>query len=112
MKIFQIVNGICFYDISKIYPTVESTIGNFTPETLFIEAPDYVFEGWGYDPDETGDNRFIKPIPPKGWLYDDESGTFYKEPTETNETSSEETTKPTYEELYAIYLEYQKEKNQ
>lgn len=117
MKVFQIIDYICFSDMTKNFPTVESTIGYFTPETLFVEAPDYVFEGWGYDPDETGDNRFIKPIPPEGWLYDDESGTFYKEPTEeakqtTNETSSEETIKPTYEELYAIYLEYQKEKNQ
>lgn len=79
MKIFQIVNDICFYDISKIYPTVESTVGYFTPETLFVEAPDYVFEGWEYNPNEIGNNRFIKPISPEGWLYDDQTGTFYPE---------------------------------
>ena len=114
MKVFLILDYICYNDMTENFPTVESTVGYFTPETLFVEAPDYVFEGWGYDPDESGDSRFIKPIPPEGWLYDDESGTFYKEPKEpttnetnieeTTETNTEETPKPTYEELYAMYL--------
>lgn len=106
MKVFQVIEYICFSDMTDDFPTVESTVGYFTPETLFVEAPDYVFEGWGYDPDETGDNRFIKPIPPEGWLYDDESGTFYREKDliQNEETNTEETPKPTYEELYAMYL--------
>ena len=28
------------------------------------------------------DNRFIKPTPPDGWLYDDNTGTFYEANTE------------------------------
>lgn len=50
---------------------------------VFAEAPDYVFEGWGYDASQTGDARFIKPIAPDGWHYDDVNGTFYPdaEPT-------------------------------
>lgn len=107
MKVFLILDSICFNDMTENFPTVESTVGYFTPETLFVEAPDYVFEGWGYDHDETGDNRFIKPIPPEGWLYDDETGTFYQENTKPQtepETNTEETPKPTYEELYAMYL--------
>lgn len=79
MKVFQVLNGICFWDGTEQFPALESTEGKFAPDILFVEAPDYVFEGWGYDPEETGDNRFIKPTPPEGWLYDDETGTFYPE---------------------------------
>lgn len=96
MKVYQIFQGICYWDATRKFPTLESTIGKFTPETLFVEAPDYVFEGWGYDPDKTGDARFIKPTPPEGWLYDDETGTFYPE----EELPPSE--KPTYEELMSM----------
>ena len=96
MKVFQILNDICYCDLTRDFPTLDSTVGRFTPNTLFAEAPDYVFEGWGYDSDETGDARFIKPTPPEGWLYDDETGTFYPE----GELSPSE--KPTYEELLSM----------
>ena len=36
-----------------------------------------MFEGWGYNPEAEGEARFIKPIPPEGWLYDETTGTFY-----------------------------------
>lgn len=49
-------------------------MGFFPPEVLFVEAPDYVYEGWGYL-----NGEFIKPTPPEGWLYDDKTGTFYLE---------------------------------
>ena len=29
---------------------------------FFVEAPDNVFEGWGYL-----DGEFIQPVPPEGW---------------------------------------------
>lgn len=97
MKVFQIFDNVCYCDMTNQFPTLESTIGKFTPETLFAEAPDYVFEGWGYDPEEAGDSRFIKPTPPDGWLYDDETGTFYPEdgipPSE----------QPTYNDLMTMY---------
>lgn len=102
MKVFQILNDVCYWDATMQFPTSESTVGKFTPETLFIEAPDYVFEGWGYDEDMEGDNRFIKPTPPDGWLYDDETGTFYPEdglpPFE----------RPTYNELISMYQAIEK----
>ena len=97
MKIFQIFQNICHWDATKEYPTVESTEGTFSSEILFVEAPDYVFEGWGYNPDETGDARFVKPTPPEGWLYDDGTGTFYPE----EEIAPSEM--PTYNELLAMY---------
>lgn len=79
MKVFQILNGICHWEATSVHPTVESTIGRYSPETLFVEAPDFVFEGWGYDYD-TGE--FVQPTPPPGWLYDPETGTFYPEDSE------------------------------
>ena len=79
MKVFQIENNICYWDATKQFPNVDATIGRFPAALLFVEAPDYVFEGWGYDPDAEGEECFLKPTPPEGWLYDDETGTFYQE---------------------------------
>jgi hypothetical protein len=75
MKIFQIISGFCFYDATNIHPTLNSTKGKYPPDIKFVEAPDYVFESWGYD-EVTGE--FIQPIPPDGWAYDETNGTFYK----------------------------------
>ncbi len=83
MKIFQIFNSrntietFCHWDATRKFPTIESTIGKFPPDVLFVEAPDYVFEGWGYDPTKEGDERFIQPEAPEGWAYDEATGTFY-----------------------------------
>ena len=79
MKVFQIVDGFCFWDATKKFSTVGATVGFFPESDLFVETPDYVFEGWGYDEDAAGDERFIKPETPEGWRYDDETGTFYPE---------------------------------
>ena len=79
MKIFQIVGNICFYDATSVHPTLLSTVGKYPPDVLFVEAPDYVFEGWGYNPLAEGDARFLQPKPPEGWIYDPETGTFYPE---------------------------------
>lgn len=76
MKIFQILDGICYYDATAVHPTLADTIGKYPPGVIFVEAPDYVFENWGYDESKTGDERFIKPTPPEGWYYDDETGSF------------------------------------
>lgn len=77
MKVFQILGGICHWDATRKHPTLADTTGKYAPDILFVEAPDYVFEGWGYDATAEGEVRFIKPTPPKGWAYDDATGTFY-----------------------------------
>ena len=77
MKIFQIVENLCHYDATAVHPTLADTEGKYPPDVLFVEAPDYVFEGWGYEDTQEGDERFIKPTPPDGWLYDDATGIFY-----------------------------------
>lgn len=76
MKIFQILDGLCYYDATPIHPTLDSTVGKYPPNVQFVEAPDYVFENWGYDSTKSGDERFVKPTPPEGWYYDDETGSF------------------------------------
>lgn len=76
MKIFQILDGICYYDATPVHPTLADTVGKYPPSVIFVEAPDYVFEHWGFDETKTGDERFVKPTPPEGWYYDDETGTF------------------------------------
>ena len=77
MKIFQISNNIVHYDMTHLYSSVAVARSKYPPTVQIVEAPDYVFEGWGFDPNEDGDARFIKPTPPAGWEYDDKTGTFY-----------------------------------
>ena len=90
MKIFQIMGGFCHWDATNEFTTLADTEGRFAPDVLFVEAPDYVHESWGYDETAEGDARFIQPTPPKGWLYDEATGTFYPESTEVTTTSDEE----------------------
>lgn len=77
MKVFQISGGLCHWDATKKHPTLADTADRYAPDIVFAEAPDYVFEGWGYDATAEGDARFIQPTPPEGWAYDDATGTFY-----------------------------------
>ena len=74
MKIFQIKNDLCHWDATRQFPTLESTTNRVASNIVFVEAPDHVFEGWGYV-----NGEFIRPEPPEGWLYDEASGTFYPE---------------------------------
>ena len=101
MKVFEVQEGIISF-FHPEYASVKEAYLYFAPNIIFVEAPDYVFEGWGYDPDAEGDARFIKPTPPEGWLYDDETGTFYPE----GEIPQPE--KPSYAELYSMYSAIEK----
>lgn len=75
-KVFQVVDGFCYYDASALHDSVASVPDGLYPSSLIlVDAPDYVREGWGYD----GEN-FIEPTPPEGWLYDRVTGTFYEDP--------------------------------
>lgn len=77
MKIFQIFKGFCHWDATYKHPTLKSTEGLYTSDIIFVEAPDYVFEGWGFNEDAEDEARFIQPTPPEGWVYDEKTGTFY-----------------------------------
>ena len=72
MAIFQILNGKCHWKTP--FASLDETVGKFPPDCIFVDAPDYVNEQWGFDETEIGDDRFIKPVPPEGWVYDDETG--------------------------------------
>lgn len=76
-RIFQVFTGFCYWDATRVHPTLASTEGLYAPDIKFAEAPDYVREGWGFDPSAEGDARFIEPTPPPGWRYDRDTGTFY-----------------------------------
>ena len=78
-NIFQIVNGFCHWKTP--FKTINET-KNFPKDCIFVEAPDYVHENWGFDGTKEGDERFIKPETPEGYCYDEESGTFYKKEVE------------------------------
>lgn len=80
MKIFQIVDGKCYW--CTPFSNLEEVSDRFPSNCTFIEAPDFVFEGWGFvTKDEegneiTGDARFIKPEIPEGFTYDESTGEF------------------------------------
>lgn len=102
MKIVQILGGFVHWDASASVPNLEAASRLFAADMIFVEAPDYVFEGWGYDPLADGDARFIQPEPPEGWLYDPETGTYYpdgEDPPGANTDSD------VWDELAAAYRE-------
>lgn len=76
MKVFQVFNGFCYYDATSLYPNAEEAAKHYSPDTHFVDAPDYVFESWGFDEAKEGDERFIRPEAPEGWEYDEDTGTF------------------------------------
>ena len=78
MKVFQIVSGFCYYDATSLYVNADEAVKHYSPDTVWVDAPDYVFESWGYDGSKEGDERFIQPVPPEGWAYDPGTGTFYQ----------------------------------
>ena len=90
MKVFQITSGFCRYDATHLYLNAEEAAKHYSPDTLWVDAPDLVFEGWGYDETAEGDARFIKPTPPDGWAYDDATGTFYPLNPEPSEPTEED----------------------
>ena len=96
MKLFQILNDRCYYHLPGVaFPDTEVY---YAPNIEFAEAPDYVFEGWGYDGNAEGDARFIKPIAPEGFEYDENSGTFY----DPNNLPADEPEKLSYDDLVAL----------
>lgn len=102
MAIFQIVNGKCHWRTP--FASLDEVKDRFPPDCLFVDAPDYVNEQWGYDETEIGDDRFIKPVPPEGWVYDDESGQMM--PEDMLEQALEETKAAKQNENNAIFAKW------
>jgi hypothetical protein len=99
MKVFQIIDGFCHWDATAVLRRAADAVGRFPESDLFVDAPDCVFEGWGFDSSLEGDARFIQPIPPEGWLYDEGTGRFYREDDEPGEAPD------VWDELAKAYAE-------
>ncbi|MDR1755089.1 MAG: hypothetical protein LBR74_09385 [Eubacterium sp.] len=77
MKLFQILNGRCHFDMTALYHDLNDAKSHYSSDIIIVETPDYVFQDWGFDETKTEDERFIKPVPPEGWAYDEDTGTFF-----------------------------------
>lgn len=94
MKVFLVRGGSCAEDVTDaVLATPGFREGGMTaadteemlarvpvphPGDRYVVAPDRVWAGWGFDPGRRGDARFMKPLPPAGWRYDEASGTLYR----------------------------------
>lgn len=77
MKIFQILHGMCHWETP--FKSLDEIVNRFPTDCLFVEAPDYVTEQWGFDETEIGDDRFIAPSVPEALVMNDDTGTFVEE---------------------------------
>lgn len=77
MKVVQIHNGQVYHDLSYKYSTASEASKFYSSEILIVDAPDYVFPGWGYNSSLDGDNKFIKPTVPEDMEYDEQTGTVW-----------------------------------
>lgn len=83
-KIFEILNQ----RVHREYPqfdTVAEAYEVYSKDLLFVEAPDIVFEGYGFDPTAQGDARFIRPALSEGWEYDENNCPWNPEETRSTE---------------------------
>lgn len=76
MKVFQVENGICFYDMTHMYDSAAHAAAHYPASLVIVDAPDEVREGWTYDGE-----KFSPPIM-EGMVYDDSTGCFYAEGAE------------------------------
>lgn len=79
MKIMQIENGFVHWDATRDVPDLNWAKEHYASNIVFVEAPDYVFEGWSFDETLEGDARFVVPTAPEGWHYDIDLGTFVQD---------------------------------
>ena len=77
MKVVQIHNGQVYHDLSYKYSSAVEASKFYSSEILIVDAPNYVFPGWGYNPSLDGDNKFIKPTVPEDMKYDEQTGTVW-----------------------------------
>lgn len=103
-KLFQILDGhLC--DTIRRGKTLTEARKYYAPSVEIVEAPDYVFEVWGYDPSKQGDERFTRPVANAGFVYDEETGTFWNPEAQRSlerESKHAETTNDTLQALRKI----------
>lgn len=104
MKIFQIVDNVCHWQTP--YTSLAETYEKYPSDLVFVEAPDYVREQWTYDSTKEGDERFVKPEAPEGWVYDEATGQFMPELMPAQRLAEAQATKQDENnKLFAKFLE-------
>lgn len=86
-RVYQVINNIVHWQ-TPYNKLIDIGDNRYPPETMsqFIETDnELVREGWGYI-----NGEFVPPTPPKGWVYDVITGTFYKEGTPPPENLTNE----------------------
>ena len=73
MKVFQVENGICFYDMTSLYDSAAQAATHYPPTLLIVDAPDNVHEGWVFD------GESFSPPTMEGKIYDESTNAFYDE---------------------------------
>lgn len=68
-KVFQIIDGECYSEVTELFPAAADTVGWYPDDLLFVDAPDYVFQGWTYR-----NGKFYEPVAPGGYHYNYENG--------------------------------------
>ena len=75
MKVLLIKGRFCHEDVTERFASAEAA-KRLYPYCTFVDAPDFVFPGWGFEPDAHGDDRCLRPGVPEGFAYDDSCGCF------------------------------------
>lgn len=87
MKIVSIHKG----KVHTIYPDLESVDAayqKYSKSIRFVEAPDWVHSGFGFDETKTSDERFVKPLLSEGWEYDEDGNPYNPEMNRHSERES------------------------
>lgn len=71
MKVFQVENDICFYDMTHMYDSAAQAATHYPASLVIVDAPDEVREGWTYDGE-----KFSPPVM-EGKIYDETTNAFY-----------------------------------
>ena len=103
MKIVEIVDG----RVHREYPELNSldeAYRTYARTLMFVEAPDTVFPGYGFDSTKKGDERFIRPKLEDGWEYNESGYPWNPEVQRSNERTDRhaQTTNDTMQALRKI----------
>lgn len=103
MKVMEILNNTVHREYPE-YESAEEARKHFAPNIVFVDAPDTVWEGYGFDPSKQGDARFIRPLLNEGWEYDESGLPWNPEEHRSNERKMmhSETTDDTMQALRKI----------
>ena len=103
MKVVEIVNKRVHREYWE-YQTAEEAQKHFAQNIHFENAPDWVWEGYGFDASKTGDDRFIRPALSEGWVYNEDGLPWNPEYARTGEREQmhAETTNDTLQALRKI----------